>query len=43
MTRTIDAATITAIGEDNFNLATLIQFDFDSVIRLTDWDRNLSA
>lgn len=43
MTRSIDAATITELAKDNFNLATLIQFDLSSALYLTDWDRNLSA
>jgi hypothetical protein len=43
MTRSIDAATITELAKDNFNLATLIQFDLSSTLYLTDWGRNLSA
>ena len=43
MTRSIDAATIAELDKDNFNLATLIQFDLSSTLYLTDWDRNLSA
>tara|TARA_R110002074_G_scaffold213503_1_gene383254 strand:- start:128 stop:679 length:552 start_codon:yes stop_codon:yes gene_type:complete len=41
--RTISAATASALENDNFNLATLIQFEFSTNIRLTDWDRNLTA
>ncbi len=43
MTRSIDAATQTALAGDNFNIATLIQLDFPTVIRLTDWQRNVTA
>jgi len=43
MTRSIDAATQTALAGDNFNIATLIQLDFSTVIRLTDWQRNVTA
>lgn len=43
MTRSIDAATIAELAKDNFNLATLIQFNLSTTLYLTDWDRNLSA
>jgi hypothetical protein len=40
--RTINASTLTALQSDNFNLATLIQFDFTTPVRITDWGRNIS-
>lgn len=40
--RTINAATLTALQSDSFNLATLIQFDFATPVRITDWARNIS-
>jgi len=43
MTRLIDSATIAELAKDDFNLATLIRFDFSSVLYLTDWDRDISA
>ena len=43
MGRGIDAATITALAGDSFEMATLIQFDFDSVVRITDWNSNVTA
>jgi len=43
MTRSIDSATIAELAKDDFNLATLIRFDFSSVLYLTDWDRDISA
>lgn len=43
MTRLIDSATIAELAKDDFNLATLIRFDFSSVVYLTDWDRDISA
>jgi hypothetical protein len=43
MTRAINAATITALQSDAFNMAHLIQLDFSAVVRLTDWGRNISA
>ena len=43
MTRAIDAATITALQSDAFNMAHLIQLDFSAVVRLTDWGRNIPA
>lgn len=43
MTRAINAATITALQSDAFNMAHLIQLDFSVVIRLTDWGRNIPA
>ena len=43
MPRTIHASVISALATDNFKLATLIEFDFDTPIRITDWDRNLTA
>ena len=41
MTRSINASTLAALQGDNFNLATLIQMDFTSPIRLTDWGRSI--
>lgn len=43
MSRDIDSATITALNSDNLNLANLIQMDFDTPIKITDWGRNVSA
>jgi hypothetical protein len=43
MTRSIDAATITALASDAFSVCHLIQLDFSTVIRITDWNRNVSA
>ncbi|MFZ9066256.1 MAG: hypothetical protein ACO23R_02670 [bacterium] len=43
MTRSIDLATIEALESDSFNLATLVQFEFDTVIRFTDWARPVAA
>lgn len=43
MTRSIDASTIAELAKDDFNFATLIQFDFPSPIRITDWDKDVFA
>tara|TARA_B110000503_G_C6976817_1_gene341513 strand:+ start:137 stop:691 length:555 start_codon:yes stop_codon:yes gene_type:complete len=43
MSRTIHADTITALASDSFNLATLVRFDFDSPIYLTDHSRDLTV
>lgn len=43
MSRSIDAATIDALESDSINLATLVQLDFSTVIRFTDWARSLTA
>jgi hypothetical protein len=43
MTRAIDSATIAALQSDSFNMANLIQLDFSTVVRITDWNRNISA
>jgi len=43
MSRGLSSSTITALSADNLNLCTLIQLDFSSVIRLTDYDRTISA
>lgn len=43
MTRTVHASTLAALASDSLRLATLYQFDFSSVIRLTDWGRSLTA
>jgi len=43
MTRSINAQTLSAISGDNFNLATLIHFDFSTDVRITDWARNITA
>jgi hypothetical protein len=40
--RTLNASTLSALQGDNLNLATLIQLDFDTTIRLTDWARSIS-
>jgi hypothetical protein len=42
MTRSINSSTLTALQGDNINLATFIQMDFATPIRLTDWARNIS-
>jgi hypothetical protein len=43
MTRAIDSSTITALQSDAFDMAHLIQLDFSTVLRLTEWGRNISA
>ena len=43
MTRQIDAATITALASDNLNMATLVQLDFDTPIKVTNWARSVSV
>lgn len=43
MTRQINAATIAALSGDNLNMATLVQIDFDTPIKVTNWARNVSA
>jgi hypothetical protein len=43
MPRAINSTTITALQSDAFNMAHLIQFDFGTVVRITDWNRNISA
>ena len=43
MSREIDSATITALNSDNLNLANLVQMDFSTPIKLTDWARDVSA
>lgn len=43
MARGIDAATIAALQTDSFNMAHLIQLDFSTVLRFTEWSRNISA
>ena len=43
MSRTIDAATITALQSDSLNMANLIQLDFGTVFRVTDSGRTISA
>lgn len=43
MSRSIDSQTIAALANDSFEMATLIQFDFDSVVRITDWNRDVTA
>lgn len=40
--RTIHASTLTALQSDSFNFATLIEFDFDTPVRITDWARSIS-
>ena len=43
MTRSINASTAAALATDSFNLATLVQINFTSVVRLTDWGRSVTA
>lgn len=43
MTRTINAATITALQSDSIRMADLYQFDFTTVIRITNWGRDITA
>lgn len=43
MSREIDSATITALNSDNLNLANLVQMDFPTPIKLTDWARDVVA
>lgn len=43
MPRGINAATITALKTNSFNLASLVQIDFPSPIRITDWARPIPA
>jgi len=43
MTRIINSATLSALESDNFNIATLVQINFSSVIRITDWGRSVTA
>jgi len=43
MTRVINPTTVAALQNDSFNFATLVYFGFSTAIRITDWDRNISA
>lgn len=43
MTRSVDSSTIAALGQDSFRLAQFIQIDFDPIIRITDWSRDITA
>ena len=43
MTRLINSATLAALESDSFNIATLVQIDFSSAIRITDWARSVTA
>ena len=43
MSRTIYTSTIAALASDSFNFATLIKFEFDTPIYLTDWYQDVSA
>lgn len=43
MSRGINATTIAALQTDAFNMCHLIQFDFTSVVRITDWNRDVVA
>lgn len=43
MTRVINSTTAAALQNDSFNFATLLYFGFSTAIRITDWDRNISA
>jgi len=42
MSRGLDAATITALSSDNFDLATLVYMGFSTPVRITDWGRDVS-
>jgi hypothetical protein len=43
MTRSINSTTITSLQSDSFNMANLIQLDFPTPVRITDWNRSISA
>jgi len=43
MTRSIDAATVTALAGDSIRMATLIHFAFPVPLRYTSWARNVTA
>lgn len=43
MTRLINAATIAALNSDNLNMASLVELDFTTPIKMTNWARNVSA
>lgn len=43
MTRGLNQDTINALATNEFDFATLIQLDFPTVLRLTDWGRDVSA
>lgn len=43
MTRGLHSSTIAALANDSFQMATLIQMDFSTVLRLTDWPTNVTA
>jgi len=43
MSREIDSATITALNSDNLNIANLVQMDFDTPIKITNWARDVVA
>lgn len=43
MTRGINATTATALATDAFEFATLIQMDFGTVVRITNWPANVTA
>jgi len=43
MSRTLDAATQAALSSDDFNVATLVRLDFSTILRLTDWNRDITA
>jgi len=43
MSRTLNAATQAALASDDFNVATLVRLDFPTILRLTDWNRDITA
>lgn len=43
MSRGLSSDTIAALSADNINLCTLVEFQFPLVIRLTDYDRSVTA
>jgi hypothetical protein len=43
MARGINASTISALQTDSFSMCHLVQLDFPTVIRITDWNRDISA
>jgi len=43
MSRGLSSTTIAALAADNLNLCTLVQLDFTTAIRITDYDRDISA
>jgi hypothetical protein len=43
MSRDIHSSTVSALASDSLRMATLVEFDFYSPIRITDWGFSLSA